>query len=159
MGDAVEPEGTMLSAMFASNRPVLPTRTDVLGRVFLDRDGVRFGVLLNYLRGGSITGVSRAALDGLREEAAFFGMRRLEKELQSEISARQLEEEMDAMDAFPGSQGSVVSCESAEEGNNGVARVAGCELLLRKEGADGPAGPPPVMRSPLDYSFSLTEDF
>ncbi len=66
----VEP-GSMLAAIVNSG---LPSRRDVTGRIFIDRDGLRFRAVLNYLRSASFHCTNdHTALRELAEEAEFFG--------------------------------------------------------------------------------------
>jgi hypothetical protein len=68
---ALEPR-SMLAAMFADGG--LPSRTDRHGCVFIDRDGGRFRLILNYLRSGTVhCDPDRTALSELLEEAEYFG--------------------------------------------------------------------------------------
>jgi hypothetical protein len=98
-GRAIEPHGTMLSAMFGGG--ALPTRLDSAGRVFIDRDGSRFRMVLNYLRSGALVGavLGPATLEEMLEEAEYFGMQRLVQILRDEIAEQQLEEDLEALEA------------------------------------------------------------
>lgn len=147
IGRAVEPHGTMLSAMFSRAPTSLPSRLDRAGRVFIDRDGARFGCLLNYLRSGALTGADAAMLDGLREEAAFFGLLRLVGALDAEIAQRDLEDDLENMP--PLSQGSAAGSEAASEPGTPTFDVP----------AAGEAARGGVATAPVDYTFTLSADF
>lgn len=67
---AVEPH-SMLARIIQCG---IPSRRDATGRIFIDRDGVRFRSVLNYLRSASIHCThDRTALRELAEEAEYFG--------------------------------------------------------------------------------------
>lgn len=89
---------SMLSAMFSGNS--IPSQVDRDGRVFIDRDGARFRVILNYLRTGTVhadvatlrnAGVS---LQEIREEAQYFGLSNLREALNDEIKQNDLLESL-----------------------------------------------------------------
>lgn len=148
-GGAVEPGGTMLSAMFGGR---LASRLDREGRVFIDRDGARFGYLLNYLRDGALTGGARAEglLYELREEAAFFGFARLVAVLDAEIAQRDLEDELESMPSL--SQQSFADADA--EGSENATPPAAAEGEKRTVDEEGASS-----MEPLDYTFSLDEEF
>lgn len=94
-GVGVEPR-SMLSVMFGKDS--LPSQADRDGRIFIDRDGSRFRVILNYLRTGTIhvdTATLRNAgvsLHEIREEAQYFGLGNLRAALDEEIKQNDLQE-------------------------------------------------------------------
>lgn len=62
---------SMLAIMFRDDQ--MPTATDADGRIFIDRDGTHFGVILNYLRDlQTPSGVSPDVRRALQAEARFF---------------------------------------------------------------------------------------
>lgn len=64
--------------MFSMDNETIPSRKDKHGCVFIDRDGERFRVVLNYLRSGSVVCEGdQAALAAVLEEADFFGTSRI----------------------------------------------------------------------------------
>jgi BTB/POZ domain len=153
-GRAVEPEGTMLSAMFSGR---LASRLDRDGRVFIDRDGARFGYLLNYLRDGALTSGTRAPdlLYALREEAAFFGMARLVACLDEEFAQWDLQEDLESMPSL--SQNSCVDA----EGNASDAGTPPVFGFSGPPGSDGEryANYVRAAPEPLDFTFTLNADF
>lgn len=154
LGRAVEPAGTMLSAMFSGG---LPTQKDEGGRYFIDRDGGRFGAVLNYLRGNSLG--SGADLADIREEAHFFRLERLCQVLDEEIARREMEEVLESMGS-PGSQGSQES-----QGSQGSSAWAGHDggLDAWTGVREGPEEEREVVIKPqdetVDYSLTFNEEF
>ena len=69
--------------------------TDADGRLFLDRNGILFGHLLDFLRAGTLPpeSVLRDCRGALLEEAAFFGVEHLSHRLRREISPYDLRAE------------------------------------------------------------------
>jgi hypothetical protein len=63
--------GTMLSSMFSGGHSVTKDKD---GNYYLDRDGVSFSYILNYLRTGQFPQLSRKELLELREEAEFYAI-------------------------------------------------------------------------------------
>lgn len=96
-------KGSMLCALVSKQS--LPTVCDELGYMFIDRDGDRFGVLLNYLRSASLhivgdripcEGVPAGfvILEHVLEEARFFGLDPLVTLLQYQIDQIALEQKL-----------------------------------------------------------------
>lgn len=129
----------------------LPTHRDSTGRIFIDRDGDRFAIILNYLRDGTVHVVDGVvpslhggdgggvALTALKEEARFYGLEQLERRLGEEIRRLELEE---CLDGFvervrkslggEGEVGSPVSCGKGEGEGEGVIGIrSGMVLPMR----------------------------
>lgn len=116
----------------------LPTRRDATGRIFIDRDGDRFAIILNYLRDGTVHvvdgvvpsvraqsggGGGGVALTALREDARFYGLVQLERRVEEEIRRLELEECLHGFLERGGRKGeggdvlgSPISCAGGERG-------------------------------------------
>lgn len=97
-------KGSMLSALVS--RDALPTRCDEMGHVFIDRDGDRFTVLLNYLRSASLhvedgraacaaAPAGSVALELVLEEAHFFGLDALAGVVQNRLDQLRLRDDLE----------------------------------------------------------------
>ena len=93
---------SFLSALVTTK---LPTTLDSRGNIFVDRDGSRFRVLLNYLRCGTIHFVNGAVptatgsilLEEVLEEARFFGLDNLVRLIEGELNRIELENSLESM--------------------------------------------------------------
>jgi len=89
----------MLAAMFSGR---MPTRKDMEGRYFIDRDGRLFHYVLNYIRDGSFP-VALSAVDKveLEREALFYGLEGLVTYLRAELKPRAASGDVDSNAAQP----------------------------------------------------------
>lgn len=98
--------GSMLAILAASNG--LPSLADEHGRLFIDRDGDRFAVVLNYLRCGSLTIIGDRVpcprvpagfviLEDVLAEARFFGLCTLANLVQDELDRLALEDALERL--------------------------------------------------------------
>lgn len=143
-------KGSMLCALASTD---LPSRRDRHGRLFIDRDGARFRVVLNFLRSGTVHVVDGAvpcaetdgsvALTALLEEARFYALDELERVVKEEIDRLELEESLGEMDAGGKKD---VACESPTSGRN-----------AEREGVFESS--PGLDRAVKDYQFTLDADF
>lgn len=69
----------------------LSTRRDASGRIFIDRDGERFRIVLNYLRTGTVHASDKDTLGALRDEAEFYCLPKLSALCSAELSRLELE--------------------------------------------------------------------
>lgn len=88
---------SMLSTLASTT---LPTTRDKSGTIFIDRDGARFRVILNFLRSGTVhvvdarvpcPGGGYIALDELEEEARFYSIPALRMAIKEHLSRLELE--------------------------------------------------------------------
>ncbi|CDF36045.1 unnamed protein product [Chondrus crispus] len=153
-------QGSMLCALACTD---LPSFRDRHGRIFIDRDGARFRVVLNFLRNGTVhvvnglvpcpeTGGS-VALTALLEEAMFFALAGLERAVREHLDRIELEESLEMMDAdsTKQSQESVsVSVSKSDVGSPTSGRQA------EKNGVFGKSAP---LETVGDYQFTLDAEF
>lgn len=95
----------MLAAMFTG---ALGSAVDAHGRWFIDRDGARFRVVLNFLRSGSVcvgAGDDAVGLEEVLEEAEFFGVECLAALCRAEIEKGRMEREIEALGGEDGERG------------------------------------------------------
>lgn len=96
---------SMLSRLIASG---IPTQRDQDGNIFLDRDGYRFRIVLNYLRCGTIHVVGDhvpcpgvrggfVLLEEVLEEARFYGLDGLVELIENQIRLLDLETFLEEM--------------------------------------------------------------
>jgi BTB/POZ domain len=157
-GDHLEPHGTMLSAMFGS--AALPTQLDRDGRVFIDRDGPRFRMILNYLRSGVLLGVTTgpATLEEMLEEAIYFGLQRLSTTLREEIAAADLEDDLEALSSSQLSQPTASEDPVPDAALMSFSSPAGSPEQQCVSGLQRCPSRTDRIRG-LDYTFTLNADF
>jgi len=78
-------EDTMLFKMFSENDfGVIPgVKDEQTGAILIDRNGRYFEPILNYLRTGQLIYDTNLSLDGILEEARYFGVQELVEQLQN----------------------------------------------------------------------------
>jgi BTB/POZ domain len=80
----------MLARMFAGK---LSSASDSQGRIFIDRDGSHFAIILNYLRNGAYyelpASLTRDQLQALMSEADFYALSSLKTKLATAINSKQ----------------------------------------------------------------------
>lgn len=153
------------SMLCALARTDLPSARDRHGRLFIDRDGARFRVVLNFLRNGTVHVVDGAvpcpetdgcvALTALLEEARFFALEDLERIVKAQIDRLELEESLGKMDMGLGKE---AECEASGGGKDGAG--LGSPTSGRQAEKKGVfEGSAALERSVKDYQFTLDADF
>ena len=85
---------TMLSALFSGR---IPIEKDLKGRVFLDRDGKHFNLILNFLRDGVISlPENKQHLEELKREAQYYCIHDLVELCDSDNSPCKMREKMES---------------------------------------------------------------
>uniref|UniRef100_A0A1A9UWY4 BTB domain-containing protein n=1 Tax=Glossina austeni TaxID=7395 RepID=A0A1A9UWY4_GLOAU len=79
-----EPE-SMLARMFSQDGAMLPSNQDEQGAYLIDRSPHYFEPIINYLRHGQLIVDPNVSLEGVLEEAKFFGLECLVSQLESQI--------------------------------------------------------------------------
>ena len=79
-----EPE-SMLARMFSQEGAMLPSDQDEQGAYLIDRSPHYFEPILNYLRHGQLILDQNVSLEGVLEEAKFFGLEALVSQLEPQI--------------------------------------------------------------------------
>lgn len=79
---------SMLARMFSVSNNMCPSDTDINGAYLIDRSSQYFEPIINYLRHGQLIRDDGINLDGILEEAKFFGIDSLIAELEYLISLR-----------------------------------------------------------------------
>lgn len=79
-----EPD-SMLARMFSQDGAMLPSDQDEQGAYLIDRSAHYFEPILNYLRHGQLIVDPNVSLEGVLEEAKFFGLESLVSQLDSQI--------------------------------------------------------------------------
>lgn len=79
-----EPE-SMLARMFSQEGAMLPSDQDEQGAYLIDRSPHYFEPILNYLRHGQLILDQNVSLEGVLEEAKFFGLEALVGQLEPQI--------------------------------------------------------------------------
>lgn len=78
---------SMLACMFGLHQRC-PSDRDANGAYLIDRSGTYFEPVLNYLRHGQLIRDEGCSLQGILEEAKFYGIDSLVEHLEAEIAAR-----------------------------------------------------------------------
>lgn len=79
-----EPE-SMLARMFSQDGAMLPSDQDEQGAYLIDRSPHYFEPIINYLRHGQLIIDQNVSLEGVLEEAKFFGLEALVSQLEPQI--------------------------------------------------------------------------
>ncbi|XP_023298429.2 BTB/POZ domain-containing protein KCTD9 [Lucilia cuprina] len=79
-----EPE-SMLARMFSQEGAMLPSDQDEQGAYLIDRSPHYFEPIINYLRHGQLIVDQNVSLEGVLEEAKFFGLESLVSQLEPQI--------------------------------------------------------------------------
>ncbi|XP_055617499.1 BTB/POZ domain-containing protein KCTD9 [Toxorhynchites rutilus septentrionalis] len=80
---------SMLARMFAQEDAMCPSDTDSRGAFLIDRSSQYFEPILNYLRHGQLIYDGHLSLEGILEEARFFGIDGLIPQLESLVQQQQ----------------------------------------------------------------------
>lgn len=79
-----EPD-SMLARMFSQDGAMMPSDQDEQGAYLIDRSAHYFEPIINYLRHGQLIVDPNVSLEGVLEEAKFFGLESLVSQLESQI--------------------------------------------------------------------------
>lgn len=84
--DSINKEPSSMLARMFSQQNLTPGDVDENGAYLLDRSPVYFEPILNYLRYGQLVYDPNTSLDGILEEAKFFGIHSLIPQLESQTN-------------------------------------------------------------------------
>lgn len=91
-----EPD-SMLARMFDQNQ-ISPSDQDPFGAYLIDRSPKYFEPILNYLRSGKLIVEQNTNLEGVLEEAKFYGIEKLVQQLEGLIEAHTLSNNKSSID-------------------------------------------------------------